>query len=626
MYMIISILILILLYYLTKWNKKYKKYLIYTNILVCIVYIIWRYTVLPTDTWSGVILGILLYIAEIMGLWQFFFMQYIFSKEYSISKVTLDVYDGNLPTVDVFICTYNEPIRILEKTIIGALNLIYDRDKLNIYVCDDGKRQDVEKLCKLSEVQYITRDENTGAKAGNINHALSITKGELFVVLDADMVCTKHFLSKTVGYFSELKMAFVQTPQVFYNKDMYQRNLKKDIPNEQDFFMRDIQEGRAAIDAVLHVGTNAVFRRKYVEEIGLYPTNTITEDMAVGMQLQEKGLISIFINEALVLGLSASTYVDLARQRDRWCRGNMQVVKHYKPFRKSNLNFRQKLAYFDGTLYWFTSFQKMIYILCPLWFLVTTQRSINTPITQLIQIFLPYFMGLLLIYKSIVPDTRTLKWAHIYDVAMAPHMCISIIKEIFSSKKKFVVTTKEIKEDKSYFQFYVVMPHMIIVILSILSWIVGVIYLKYSIISLSAYTINMIWSIYNFIAVFICIRTAYHIANTESTEYADIEGGHPAKFKIESQMIEGTILSVSEYEMIAKINNLQNDMIGTKIIVMMEEEDQESNIHAEVKEIKKGIVKMYYSNLNFQQKRVILSIYIDHLKPAYDVKRKQNYV
>ena len=52
--------------------------------------------------------------------------------------------------------------------------------------------------------------------------------------------------------------------------------------------MRDIQEARAANNAVLHVGTNAVFRRKYINEIGGYPTYSITEDMAVGMMLQAK--------------------------------------------------------------------------------------------------------------------------------------------------------------------------------------------------------------------------------------------------------------------------------------------------------------------------------------------------
>ena len=201
--------------------------------------------------------------------------------------------------------------------------------KLNIYVCDDGRRIELKQLCNKYRVNYITREDNEGAKAGNINNALTHIKGDLFAVLDADMIPKKEFLQKTVGYFSDDNMAFVQTPQVYYNQDIYQYNLGRNIPNEQDFFMRDIQEARASRDAVLHVGTNAIFRKKYVEEIGGYPTCSITEDMAVGMLLQEKGYSSALINEELVLGLSANTFTELVKQRDRWCRGNLQVLKHY---------------------------------------------------------------------------------------------------------------------------------------------------------------------------------------------------------------------------------------------------------------------------------------------------------
>ena len=164
----------------------------------------------------------------------------------------------------------------------------------------------------------------------------------MFAVLDADMIPREEFLEKTVGYFSDENMAFVQTPQVYYNQDMYQYNLKKNIPNEQDFFMRDIQEARASRDAVLHVGTNAVFRKNYVDEIGGYPTCSITEDMAVGMLLQEKGYSSTLVNEDLVLGLSATTFTELVKQRDRWCRGNLQVLKNFNPLSALNYSATHK--------------------------------------------------------------------------------------------------------------------------------------------------------------------------------------------------------------------------------------------------------------------------------------------
>ena len=154
--------------------------------------------------------------------------------------------------------------------------------------------------------------------------------------------------------------------------------------------MRDIQEARASRDAVLHVGTNAIFRKKYVEEISGYPTCSITEDMAVGMLLQEKGYSSTLVNEELVLGLSASTFTELVKQRDRWCRGNLQVLKHFNTLFSKDLTFGQKIAYFDGAVYWFSNLQKMIYIICPLIYLLTSTLIIDSNIKTLLTTYIPF--------------------------------------------------------------------------------------------------------------------------------------------------------------------------------------------------------------------------------------------
>ena len=99
----------------------------------------------------------------------------------------------NIPSVDVLICTYNEPLNLLQKTIIASKNLDYPQNKLKIYICDDGHRNELKNLCEDYNVNYITRDNNEGAKAGNINNALSIITGDLFAVLDADMIPKKTF-------------------------------------------------------------------------------------------------------------------------------------------------------------------------------------------------------------------------------------------------------------------------------------------------------------------------------------------------------------------------------------------------------------------------------------------------
>ncbi|MBS4956066.1 MAG: glycosyltransferase [Clostridium sp.] len=375
----------------------------------------------------------------------------------------------NIPSVDLLICTYNEPLDLLQKTIIASKKLDYPQNKLKVYVCDDGHRNELKNLCKKYNVNYITRNNNEGAKAGNINNALNIITGDLFAVLDADMIPKKNFLTKTVGYFSNENMAFVQTPQVYYNQDMYQYNLNRKIPNEQDFFMRDIEEARAANNAVLHVGTNAVFRKKYVMEIGGYPTCSITEDMAVGMLLQAKGYDSEFINEELALGLSATTFTELVKQRDRWCRGNLQVIKKFNVIFNKNLTLGQKIAYWDGVVYWLSSIQKLIYIISPLFFLLSHKLIIDAPIKSLLTMFIPFLLGQILIFNILSPRTRSLKWSHYYEVAMAPHITLSILRELFCIRLKFNVTSKDITTNKKQFQFKMASSHILIVIATILA-------------------------------------------------------------------------------------------------------------------------------------------------------------
>ena len=444
MYLIISITLLILTFIISIFKPSFRKLLIFTNAIISILYILWRVTTIPANNFISFILGITLYSAELLGLISFLIFQFLFTKKYKlIPKSLKDFKDGQVPTVDVLICTYNEPLELLKKTIVASKNLNYPKDKFKVYVCDDGKRNELKELCKLYDVNYITRNDNKGAKAGNINNAINIISGDLFAVLDADMIPKKEFLNRTVGYFSNKNTAFVQTPQVYYNQDMYQYNLSKNIPNEQDFFMRNIEEARASINAVLHVGTNAVFNRQYVLNIGGYPTCSITEDMAVGMLLQANGHDSVFINEELVLGLSATTFTELVKQRDRWCRGNLQVIKKFNIFFNKGLTLSQKIAYFDGVIYWLSSIQKLIYILSPIIYLLTSNLIIDTPVENLLTMFIPFLLGQLLIFKILSPKTRSLKWSHYYEIAMAPHISLSVLKELLALKINFNADSME---------------------------------------------------------------------------------------------------------------------------------------------------------------------------------------
>ena len=107
------------------------------------------------------------------------------------------------------------------------------------YILDDGNRSELAKASVEWGCEYIARCERSHAKAGNLNHALQLTQGEFIAIFDADFVPQPDFLEKTLGYFSDEKIAFVQTPHSYYNVDSFQFKIKKEKEkswNEQDIF------------------------------------------------------------------------------------------------------------------------------------------------------------------------------------------------------------------------------------------------------------------------------------------------------------------------------------------------------------------------------------------------------
>lgn len=625
MYIIITLFLLFITFLISRKDASYRFFLITVNTVISLVYIIWRITVIPIHHGLiSFILGIALYLAELLGLVAFFNFQYLFAKKYKLELKTLDDFKNNIfPSVDVLICTYNEPLSLLEKTMAASLNLNYPKDKLNIYICDDGHRNELKKLCNKYKINYITREDNEGAKAGNINNALTHIKGNLFAVLDADMIPKKEFLQKTVGYFSDDNMAFIQTPQVYYNQDIYQYNLGKNIPNEQDFFMRDIQEARASRDAVLHVGTNAVFRKKYVEEIGGYPTCSITEDMAVGMLLQEKGYSSALINEELVFGLSANTFTELVKQRDRWCRGNLQVLKHFNPLFSKGLNFGQKIAYFDGAVYWFSNLQKIVYIVCPLIYLLTSKLIIDSTIYSLLNVYIPFLVGQHLIFKTFSPKSRSVKWSHYYDTAMAPHLTLSIIKELLCLNIKFNVTSKEVVLNKKSFQFKIVLPHIILAIISIIAWIVSTKLVIENNMHFGAYLLNILWSIFNFLGALISLKVAYQKPIFRISERIPVNDNIKVKiYNKKNNLIVGKLLDISGKGIGILLN--ENSTFEVKDTVKINLLNH--NFSCTICRINKNILGLEFKSITPDEMKLIMSIFTENMQPHYDNKKIQNYI
>ena len=254
--------------------------------------------------------------------------------------------DGRPVSVDVFITTYGEPVETIRRTVRAAAEI---RGKHEVWVLDDGHSPEVAQLASEEGVHYLTRPGNKGAKAGNINHALRHTSGEFFVILDADFVPSPDFLVETLPFFANDTVAFVQTPQVYGNIHNF---ISRGAGFMQTVFYSLIQTGKNRFNSAFCVGTNVVFRRSAVEEIGGIYDKSKSEDIWTSIRLHQRGWQSVYIPTILAIGDTPETIEAYTKQQVRWATGAFEVFFRNNPLGDRKLTVDQRLQYFATSVFY----------------------------------------------------------------------------------------------------------------------------------------------------------------------------------------------------------------------------------------------------------------------------------
>jgi cellulose synthase (UDP-forming) len=247
-------------------------------------------------------------------------------------------------SVDVYVCTYDEPAEVVMATLAGCRALTYPH---TTYLLDDGRRPEMEELAELAGARYMTRPDNSHAKAGNLNAALPQTEGDLVLMLDADHVPMPDALDALVGYFDDPRMALVQTPHDFFNHDSAQHYAVG--RHEQSLFYRVVSPGKDRHGAAYWCGSAALINRHALLEIGGVATETIAEDFHTTIRMLRHGWRTRYHDEVLVQGLAPHDLDGYLLQRDRWARGNLAVFTlPESPLRAKELRPLQRLSYFTS--------------------------------------------------------------------------------------------------------------------------------------------------------------------------------------------------------------------------------------------------------------------------------------
>jgi cellulose synthase (UDP-forming) len=245
-----------------------------------------------------------------------------------------------VPLVDVFIPTYNEGLDILEKAIVSAKAQDYAHTW--VWVLDDGRRDWLREYADKMQVGYITRAENVGFKAGNLNNALRHVRGlsevpDFILVLDCDFVAKPALVRRTMNLMREPDVGIVQTPQIYYNQDPFQYALGA-AGSLPDWMRSPFDHYLPCLDVVGGVkciGTCFLIRRPALDQIGGFPTESVTEDSLTTLKLNRFGYRTIYLNEQLSFGIVAEGLRELLTQCGRWCLGGVQIMhSEWGPFAK----------------------------------------------------------------------------------------------------------------------------------------------------------------------------------------------------------------------------------------------------------------------------------------------------
>lgn len=429
-------------------------------------YVYWRTTstLPPVEELANFIPAVLLYIAEMYSVALMALSLFVVSAPQP-SRVAPAIAPGSEPTVDIFVPSYNEDAGLLATTLAAAMAIDYPRDRFTVWLLDDGgtdqkceqhdlaaareaqeRRATLTQLCEDLGVNYLTRPRNEFAKAGNLNHGLAHSDGELVVVFDADHAPARSFLRETVGYFNQDPRLFlVQTPHFFINPDPVERSLGtwRRMPSENEMFYGVIQRGLDRWGGAFFCGSAAVLRREALQETDGFAHSSITEDCETALALHARGWHSVYVDTPLIAGLQPETFASFIGQRSRWAQGMYQILRFHFPLFRSGLTVAQRICYMSSILFWFFPISRAIFLISPFCYLFFSLEIFNGSGAEFIAYTAVYLLTNLFIQSYLFGKYRWPWFSELYEYIQTVYLLPALLSVMIDPKKPtFRVTSK----------------------------------------------------------------------------------------------------------------------------------------------------------------------------------------
>jgi cellulose synthase (UDP-forming) len=477
------------------------------------------------------------------------------------------------PLVDVLICSYNEDRAILERTIIGAMGMNYPN--FRVWVLDDGRRDWLSDLCAQKGCHYLTRPDNSHAKAGNINHAVRHlaqlpSPPEFIAVLDADFVPFFNFVSRALCLFKDPAVGIVQTPQHFFNPDPIQSNLaiSEVFPDEQRFFFDIIMPSRDAWELAFCCGTSSIIRFAALREIGGFPTDSVTEDFLLTVRLRERGYTTLYLNEKLSVGLAPEEINEYATQRTRWCLGLVQICRGPSgPFRFGNgLPLAFRISLIETFLYWGTSFLfRMLCQLAPALYFLFNIRMVQADLSDAVAHFAPMVLVQMAVTTWLGGGRMLPLISDVYQMLIAPEIIKVVAFTLIRPKgHTFKVTAKGIHYAGLNVHWRLLFRFLALAFITILGLAKVFVFERSDLIE-DGGALNLFWAWYNLVVLTICCLVCIEQPRRRIDERFSTKEQVLIKIGSATRVYDVTDISAGGLRLAGKIS----DPVGTPATLIM---------------------------------------------------------
>ena len=477
------------------------------------------------------------------------------------------------PTVDIYIPTYNEPLKVVRPTILAALEMDWPKEKLNVYVLDDGKRPHFKDLCDEIGAVHITRTNSKHAKAGNLNAALPKTKGEFIAIFDCDHIPTRSFLQVSLGWFlREPELAMTQTPHHFFSPDPFERNLGtfRKVPNEGELFYGLLQDGNDFWNATFFCGSCAVIRRTALEDVGGIAVETVTEDAHTALKMHRRGWTTAYLNVAQAAGLATESLSAHVGQRIRWARGMAQIFRTDNPFLGKGLKIGQRLCYSNAMLHFFYGLPRVVFLTAPLSYLFFQAHIIEASALLIAAYALPHLAHASITNSRIQGPYRHSFWAEVYETVLATYILIPTLLALINPKLgTFNVTAKGGMNNEEYFDRDIAKPYVVLLIVNLVGLLVGAVrFLYWNTHEVDTVVLNIIWTIYNSIIIGAALAVAWESRQVRRS--IRVNALIDARVRIpDGPEITGVTMDISEGGTGIKLVTAQSIPAGAQVLVAL---------------------------------------------------------